>query len=153
MERISYKSIPEELLGGMMKTEAYLQNCELKTSELDLMRYRVSQINNCAYCLDMHSKEAIHGGETLLRLFSVSAWREAPYYSEREKVILEFAEALTLLPEKGVDDIIYEKLTKHFSKQEIASLTLAVAQINSWNRIVNCFKLTPGNYQVKQFQS
>ena len=153
MERISYESISEEVLRGMMKNEEYLRNCGLNVKELDLMRFRVSQINNCAYCLDMHSKEAIHAGETPLRLYSVSAWREAPYYSEREKAILEFAEALTCLPERGVDDNIYSNMQKHFSNEEIANLTLAVVQINSWNRIVSCFRPTPGKYRVKQLQS
>lgn len=150
MERISYQEIPEGAFTGMLKTEEHLRKSGISTKELELMRYRTSQINNCAYCLDMHFKEATHAGESPLRLYSVSAWRETPYYSEREKAMLALAEALTLLPEGGVHEDLYEELQKHFSKDEIANLALAVAQINAWNRLVNCFKFTPGNYKVGQ---
>ncbi|MBL6448014.1 carboxymuconolactone decarboxylase family protein [Fulvivirga sp. 29W222] len=150
MERISYQELPQDLFSGMLKTEEKLRDSGISTKELELMRYRASQINNCAYCLDMHFKEATHAGESPLRLYSVSAWREAPYYSEREQAMLAMAEALTLLPEEGIHEALYEELQKHFSKAEIANLALAVAQINSWNRLVNCFKFTPGNYEVGQ---
>lgn len=152
MERISYEQIPEAAFAGMMKTESYLRESGFSTKELELMRYRISQINHCAYCLDMHFKEAIHAGEDHLRLYSVSAWREAPYYSERERIILEFAEALTLLPGGGLHDELYDKASKHLSRNEIINLALAVAQINSWNRLMDCARITPGHYQVNQYQ-
>jgi AhpD family alkylhydroperoxidase len=111
---------------------------------------RVSQINSCAYCIDMHLKEGIEAGETPLRLVSVSAWRETPYYSPKEQAVLAFAETLTRLPEEQHSDHIHDELNKYFSKEEIAKLTLAVIQINSWNRFVRSFGSVPGNHQVKQ---
>jgi AhpD family alkylhydroperoxidase len=149
MERIAYHELPQELYQMMRQVEAYLHQSGLDLRLLDLMRYRVSQINHCAYCLDMHYKEAIAHGEEPIRLYSLSAWEEAPYYSDKEKLVFRFAETLTLLPENHVDDALYAALEQHFSKQEIANLTLAVAQINSWNRLVQCFRPTPGKYVVQ----
>jgi AhpD family alkylhydroperoxidase len=150
MERISYNELPEGLMQGMLQTQTYLNKSGLDHQLQTLIKFRVSQINSCAYCLDMHYKEGIHIGETPLRLISLDAWRETPYYSEKEKAALAFAELLTHLPQEEASDSIHEDLNKHFSKQEIAILTLAIAQINSWNRITRSFGTTPGNYKVPQ---
>ena len=148
MERISSHEIPAGLMESLLNVQQYINNSGLDHKLLELMNMRVSLINNCAYCIDMHYKLAIHMGETPLRLMSVSAWREAPYYSEKEQSVLEFAELLTKMPADEHSTNIHDKLLKHFTKAEIAHLTLAVAQINSWNRIVRSFGTVAGNFKV-----
>lgn len=150
MERIKNNELPQGLMAAMHHVEAYLDQSGLDHLLLELMRLRVSQINGCAYCLDMHSKEALHAGETFQRLISISAWREAPYYTPKERAVLEFAELLTYMKADVEADEIHEVLLGHFNKQEIANLTLAIAQINSWNRIVKSTGAVAGNYQVKK---
>jgi AhpD family alkylhydroperoxidase len=150
MERITYKEIPEGMMQALRQVQEYVDNSGLDKKLLELLRMRVSQMNSCAYCLDMHYKEGIHEGETALRLISVSAWRETPYYTPKEQAVLEFAEMLTRLPEGEHSHHIHDELLKYFTKQEIAHLTLAIIQINSWNRLVRSFGTTPGNYQVKE---
>lgn len=149
MERIKYNEMPQGLMASMHQVEAYLNDCGLDHALLELMRLRVSQINGCAYCLDMHSKELLHAGESFQRMISVSAWREAPYYTSKEQAVLAFAELLTYMKAESDANESYEELEKHFSKSEIASLTLAIAQINSWNRIVKSTGVVAGNYKVK----
>ncbi len=149
MERISHRDLPKGLMQSMLQVQNYIDNSGLDIKLLELIRMRVSQINSCAYCLDMHLKEGIAEGETPLRLISVSAWRETPYYSLKEQAALEFAEILTRLPEEQHSDTIHDELEKHFTKEEIANLTLAIAQINSWNRLTRSFGTVPGNYQAK----
>ncbi len=148
MERITRQDVPADMYRVMMQVEHYLENSGLDKKLMELMRMRVSQINSCAYCLDMHYKEGIAAGETPLRLISVSAWRETPYYSPKEQAVLEFAEVLTRLPEEKHSEGIHDQLSKYFSKAEIANLTLAIAQINTWNRITRSFGTVPGNYTV-----
>lgn len=150
-ERISYQDISKGSIDGLMKTEMYLKKSGLDLKLIELMKYRVSQINGCAYCLDMHHKEAIHMGETELRLHSLAAWKECPYYSEKERAVLAFAEALTLTNYQDVGDHVFDAVSNFFSKAEIADLTLAVTQINSWNRINKVFRPIPGNYEVRQY--
>jgi AhpD family alkylhydroperoxidase len=150
MERISQKDFPQGMYQAVMNVQEYVDKCGLDHKLLHLMRFRVSQINSCAFCLDMHYKEAIHDGEDPLRLISVSAWRETPYYTPKEQAVLAFAEKLTKLPADEESDHIHDELSKYFSKQEIAHLTLAVVQINSWNRITRSFGTVPGKYRVPQ---
>jgi AhpD family alkylhydroperoxidase len=150
MERIAFNVLPNGLLTGMFQTQHFLDQSGFDRKILHLVRLRVSQINSCAYCIDMHYKEAIHDGETPLRLISLTAWRETPYYSSQEQAALVFAEKATkAAPDEHTDDI-HEELDKYYSKQEIAILTLAVAQINAWNRIARSFGTTPGNFEVKE---
>jgi AhpD family alkylhydroperoxidase len=148
MERINFKEAPAGALQGMLQAQAYIDKSGLDHKLLALLRMRVSQINSCAYCLDMHFKEGIAEGETALRLFSVSAWRETPYYSPVEQAALAFSEVLTHMPAEHASDPIHDELKKYFSKAEIANLTLAIVQINSWNRLVRSFGTVPGNYEV-----
>jgi AhpD family alkylhydroperoxidase len=150
MERISQRDLPEGLLQSMLQVQNYIDNSGLDPKLQELLRFRVSQINNCAYCLDMHYKEALELGETPLRLFSLDAWRETPYYSPKEQAALAFAEILTHMPSEKHSDTIHDELSKYFSKKEIALLTLMIAQINSWNRLTRSFGTVPGNYQVKR---
>jgi alkylhydroperoxidase AhpD family core domain len=147
-ERITIQDYPAGLLDGMRKTQDFIENSGLSPGLLELLYMRVSQINSCAYCIDMHYKKGLHYGETPLRLISVSAWRETPYYAEKEQAVLEFAEKLTHMPQEEHSDSILAALEKHFSKQEIAILSLAVAQINSWNRLMRSFGAVPGNFKV-----
>jgi AhpD family alkylhydroperoxidase len=150
MERISYNDVPDGFIQAVMASQNYVDHCGLDIKLLELMRFRVSQINSCAYCLDMHYKEAIHAGEEPLRLLSVSAWRETRYYSASEQAALAFAETLTHMPSEEHSDSIHKELEKYFSKADIANLTLAIAQINTWNRLVRSFGTVPGKYKVKQ---
>jgi AhpD family alkylhydroperoxidase len=152
-ERISYQEAPKGLMDGLMKAEGYLKRSTVDHKIAELVKYRVSQINGCAYCLDMHHKEAIHLGESQLRLHSIAAWRDAPYYSDKEKAALNFAEALTNIGSRPVEDKVIDELSAHFSKADIANLTLVVTQINAWNRINRVFGTTPGNYQIGQFEN
>jgi len=127
---------------------AYLKNAMLEPQLVELVLFRVSQINGCAYCLDMHSKEARAHGESEQRLYTVSAWREMPYYNEREKAALAWAEALTRCE---VTDNVYKAVTGPFSEQEIIDLTLTITTINTWNRINLAFPQEAGTYKVGMF--
>jgi AhpD family alkylhydroperoxidase len=150
MERISQRELPKGLIEALFQAQQFVDNSGLDAKLLHLLRMRVSQINSCAYCLDMHFKEGIEDGETPLRLISLSAWRETPYYSPEEQAVLAFAETLTKLPADESSDHIHDELDKYYSKEEIAKLTLAVIQINSWNRLTRSFGTIPGKYQVKK---
>ncbi|AWW32377.1 carboxymuconolactone decarboxylase family protein [Echinicola strongylocentroti] len=149
-ERIAQKDLPKGLYESLKQTQNYLDKNGLPPTLKGLIKMRVSQINSCAYCIDMHYKEAIHAGDSPLRLISLTAWRETPYYSAKEQAVLEFAELLTHMPSEQQSDAIHDKLKKHFSQAEIAMLTLEVIQINSWNRMVRSFGLVPGNYKVQE---
>lgn len=150
-QRIAFTDTTKGLFDGLFKTEMYLKKSGLDLKLQELLKYRVSQINGCAYCLDMHHKEAISLGETEQRLHSLAAWKECPYYSEKERAALAYAEAVTNLHQQGITDALFETLTQHFTKAEIADLTLAIANINSWNRLNISFRTVPGNYKVGQF--
>ena len=149
MERITYKDVPAGLTQVMLQVQHYVDNSGLDLKLLELLRFRISQINSCAYCLDMHYKEALDAGENPLRLISLSAWRETPYYTPKEEAVLAFAETLTKLPPDERSDNIHDELNKYFSKQEIANLMIAVIAINSWNRLTCSFGPVPGKYKIK----
>lgn len=149
MVRISFNE-SQGVIGALLQVQQYVDNLGIDKKLLHLLRFRVSQINSCAYCIDMHFKEGVHDGDTPLRLISVSAWRETPYYSPAEKAALAFAETLTRLPQEEASEHIHDELNKYFSKEQIAHLTLAIIQINSWNRLVRSFGTEPGKYKVKE---
>jgi AhpD family alkylhydroperoxidase len=135
----------------MLALESYVG--KLFASEpllLELVKMRSSQINGCAYCLDMHSKDARAKGESEQRLYALNAWRETPFFSERERAALGWAEALTLVAEAHVPDEVFEKTRKHFSEEELMNLSLAIVAINGWNRLAIAFRAVPGNYQPLQ---
>ena len=148
-QRIAKEHLFNGLADGMLATERHLRKSTLDQKMLVLMQHRVSQINGCGYCLDMHHKDAIHLGETELRLHTLPAWREVPYFTDQERAVLAYAEALTL--HADADDAVFDALRPFFNEQEIAELTMAVAQINSWNRINKAFRSVPGNYKVGMF--
>jgi AhpD family alkylhydroperoxidase len=150
--RISFTELPKGIFKTMLQVEELINNVGLDRKLLELLRLRVSQINKCAYCIDMHYKESKHQGETEQRLYSVSVWRETDYYSEIEKVALEFTEAITQIQNDEMNDTLFEKMKVHFSKDEIAMLTLAIAQINSWNRLMKTYNFTAGIYKVNQLE-
>jgi AhpD family alkylhydroperoxidase len=136
---------------AMLALESYVG--KLFASEpllLELVKMRSSQINGCAYCLDMHSKDARAKGESEQRLYALNAWRETPFFSERERAALGWAEALTLVAEAHVPDEVFEKTRKHFSEEELMNLSLAIVAINGWNRLAIAFRAVPGNYQPLQ---
>jgi AhpD family alkylhydroperoxidase len=115
------------------------------------MKLRASQMNGCAYCIDMHSKDLRAAGDTEQRLYSLDAWRECPYYSERERAALAWTEALTVLGAGDrVPDAVYEQVRQQFTEAEVADLSLAVATINAWNRLAISSRMTPGTYQVRE---
>ncbi len=148
MPRISYNEIAPELFTIMRRIGEYLSSTSLDHKLLELIKYRVSQINKCAYCIDMHYKEAIHAGESELRLHLSSSWKETDLFDDKEKAVLAFTEALTLVSEYDIDDEVYIPLTTYFSSSEIANLSLAIAEINSWNRLMKSFKFEAGLYKV-----
>ena len=136
-----------EALQAMLGLEKYVRQSGLEHSLIHLIKIRTSQINHCAYCIDMHTKDARAEGETEQRLYALDAWREAPFYSERERAALEWAEALTMISDNNVPDQFYESVRRHFSEQEMIHLTMAVVAINGWNRIAIPFRAVPGTYQ------
>lgn len=148
MERITAKELPAGLYQVLAQGESFISQSGIDHTLLELIKMRVSLINSCAYCIDMHYKEAVHAGETPLRLISLSAWRETNYYTPRERAVLAFAEELTRLPADENSDHIHDELLQFFNKQEIAILTLAIIQINSWNRFVRSTGPVPGLYQA-----
>jgi AhpD family alkylhydroperoxidase len=134
---------------AMRGLEQYVRGCGLEPALLELVRMRASQINGCAYCLDMHSKDARAGGETEQRLYVLDAWREAPFYTARERAALAWTEALTLVSDSHVPDNVYLEACHQFSDAELANLSLAVVAINGWNRLAVAFRSEPGSYRAE----
>ena len=145
--RINISSTNPGAYKAMLGLETFLGQCGLDKKLLDLLRLRVSQINGCAYCLDMHWKELRAAGETEQRLYGLDAWRESPYYTERERAALAWAEAVTLVTETHVPDSVFQEAQGHFSDEELANLTLAVVAINGWNRLNIALRTVPGTYR------
>lgn len=137
--------------GGVLKAmyglEAPLQNSGLEPKLRELMKIRASQLNGCAFCIDMHTKDARAHGETEQRIYALSAWRETPLFTDRERAALEWTERLTLIAGHEVPDDLYARVRAHFSEEEIAKLTLAIVQINGWNRLAISFRPVVGSYQ------
>jgi AhpD family alkylhydroperoxidase len=149
--RIRYGKVAPEAYRAMVALERHVATeSGLERSLLELVKMRASQINGCAYCLDMHSKDARAQGETEQRLYVLSAWREAPFYSPRERAALAWTEAVTLLSEGGVSDALYEEARRHFDERELVELTMAVITINGWNRLAVTLGADVGSYQPRQ---
>lgn len=132
---------------AMYGLNVYLSKCSIEKGLLDLIYFRVSQINGCAYCLDMHSKDLRVGGEPEQRLYLLSAWREAPIYTDRERAALVWAEAVTKIKDGDVPDEAYHAARKEFTEQELIDLTMAIITINSYNRINIAFRVQAGSYE------
>ncbi len=135
---------------AMLGLEEYLKKCGLEASLLHLIKMRASQINGCAYCLDMHWKDARANGETEQRLYSLDGWEECPYYTERERAALAWTDAVTRINDNHLPDELYQRVKPHFSEKELVDLTLAVATINAWNRLAIAGRAEPGTYRVPQ---
>jgi len=145
--RLNYMRVAPDAFRAMRGLEEYLHRCGLEERLLHLIKLRASQINGCAYCLDMHWKDLRAIGETEQRMYSLDAWEESPYYSDRERAALAWTEAVTRVSEGQVPDEVYQRVRKHFSEKELADLTVAVATINAWNRLSIAGRATPGTYQ------
>ena len=135
---------------GLLEIERYVAESGLDRTIFELVKLRASQINGCAYCLDMHTKDARAAGETEQRLYLLSAWRETPFYSDKERVALEWTEALTLISENEVSDELYRKVEEHFEKKELMALTMAIIAINGWNRLAIAFQTEVGTYTAEK---
>ena len=145
-QRIDHAKTAPAGVAALERLQSYVDGSGLEYSLLELVKTRASQINACAYCIDMHTKDARAGGETEQRLYGLSALREAPYYSERERAALAWTEAVTRI-NGDVEDQLFQTMRAHFSEKEIVDLTLAVIAINSWNRIAIPFRVPPGSYK------
>ncbi len=144
--RIDFGKVPQGARDTMFAFEKYLRQSGLEPALLDLVKVRASQINGCAYCIDMHTQEARARGETEQRLYTLSVWRETPFFSDRERAALEWTEAVTLVSHSHVSDGVYQAVRKHFGEKELIDLTMAIITINSWNRLAISFRTVPGTY-------
>ena len=149
-ERLHYTKVSPGAYHAMLGLEKYLHECGLEAPLLHLIKLRTSQINGCAYCLDMHWKDLRAIGESEQRLYGLDAWEESPYYTDRERAALAWAEAVTRVADGHVPDDVYERVRPHFTEKELADLTVAVATINAWNRLAIAGRTTPGTYQAQQ---
>jgi AhpD family alkylhydroperoxidase len=145
--RLDYTKISPDPLKPLMNLEGYVRRSGLEHSLLHLMKIRVSQINGCGFCIDMHWKDTRAAGETEQRLYGLSTWRECPFYTARERAALEWAEAVTLLAQGPVSDEVYRRAREQFGEKELVDLTFGVVAINSWNRLCVPFRVVPGSYQ------
>ena len=147
--RLDYANLAPDAMRALYSLGAYLAKCGLEHPLLELVKIRASQINGCAYCIDMHTKDARAAGETEQRIYALSAWRETPFFSDRERVALAWTEAVTRIGE-GVTEALFAEVSGEFSEKELADLTWAVAAINAWNRVAISFRSVPGVYQPKR---
>lgn len=145
--RIDAHVTTPEAYQTMLALEGYLDRCGLERSLIELVKLRASQINGCAYCIDMHTKDARAAGETEQRLYLLDAWRESPFYSARERAALAWAESVTRVSETHVPDEVYEDARRHFSEKELVDLNWVVVAINAWNRLAIPFRTPPGTYE------
>lgn len=148
-ERLNYATAFPEGLSAVLNLERTIRSSGLEPSLLELVKIRASQLNGCAYCLDMHTKDARARGETEQRIYTLSAWRETPFFSPRERAALAWTEALTNIQQGHAPDDVYEEARREFDEAELVKLTLAITQINAWNRIAIGFRVEPGTYQPK----
>ena len=145
--RVDYGKAAPGSVQAMYKLQKYVDESGLEHSLIELVKTRVSQINGCAYCIDMHTKDARAAGETEQRLYGLSAWRETPYYSERERAALAWAEVVTLISQTHASDEEYAAARAEFGEEELVKLTMAVIAINGWNRLAISFRTEVGKYQ------
>jgi len=144
--RIRYTEIAPKGTMFLRELEDYIKETDLEPLLIELVKIRSSQINGCAFCIDMHTKDARDQGESEQRLYGVSVWREAPYYSDRERAALEWTEIITKISEVHISDEIYAPIKAHFTDKEMVDLTLAIDAINSWNRLAIAFQSPAGSY-------
>ncbi len=145
-ERVAYPTAAPEVMKAMRALEEQARRSTIERPLLELVRMRASQINGCAYCIDMHSKDARAQGETEQRLYALDAWRETPFFTDRERAALAWTEAVTLVADGHVPDDVYELARRAFSDRELVELTLVIVAINGWNRLAIAFRAVPGSY-------
>ncbi len=148
--RLKSAEVAPEGYRAMVNLDRYVRSSGLEHSLLELVKIRTSQINGCAFCIDMHTKDARAEGETEQRIYALSAWQETPFFTERERAALAWTEAVTLVGESRVPDDVYELARRQFSEKELVDLTLAVIVINGWNRLSISFRTVPSSYQRKE---
>jgi AhpD family alkylhydroperoxidase len=146
-QRVDYSKVETGAIKAVLGLETYVRQCGLEHSLIELIKLRASYINGCAYCVDMHSKDALAQGETAQRIFAVPVWHETPFFTPRERAALAFTEAVTLISRDGVPDDVYAATRKHFSEEEMVKLAMAIATINVWNRLAITFRSDVGSYQ------
>ena len=150
--RIKVDQVEPAAYQAMLGLEKYLHKSGLDKKLLSLIKVRASQINKCAFCIDMHTQEARKAGETEQRLYSLNAWQETPFFTPQERAALAFTEVVTLISENAVEDELYEQLNLYFPPHEIAQILIAITTINAWNRISISTKLIPGSYTVEELE-
>ena len=146
-ERLNYAKAFPEGIHALRALEKAIRESGLDPRLIELVKTRASQLNGCAYCIDMHTKDARAAGETEQRLYGLSAWRETPFFSSRERAALAWTEAITNIQQGHASDEAYEEVRKEFDDASLARLTMAITQINTWNRIAIAFRAEPGTYQ------
>ncbi len=145
--RLDYKRISPDGYKALSQLEAFVRHSGLDPQLLELVKIRASQMNGCAFCIDMHTKDARAKGETEQRIYALDAWREAPFFTEKERAALAWTEAITNIQQGHAPEAVYQELSRHFSETERVNLTYAITTINAWNRIAIGFRLVPGDYQ------
>ena len=148
-QRINYSKVAPEGIRALGGLETYLRSSGLELDLVNLIKTRAPQLNGCAYCIDMHTKDARARGETEQRLYALLAWRATPFYTDRERAALAWTEAVTLISQGPITDTLYEEARCHFSERELVDLTLALVAINGWNRQTIPFRTVPGTYLPK----
>ena len=151
--RIEYAKVAPGAVQAMQALEGYVRQSGLEPNVLELVRVHASQINGCAFCIDMHTKDARAAGESEQRLYALDAWRETPFFSEREQAALEWTEAVTRVSEGHVPDEVYERAREQFTEKELVDLTMAVVAINGWNRLAISTRAVPGSYHSRREHS
>jgi len=150
--RLDYRSAAPKAMAAMAELERQVRSTDLGKPLLELVRARASQINGCAYCLDMHTKDARAEGETEQRLYMLSVWRETSIFTERERSALAWTEAITRIADGAISDAVYQDALRYFGEKALVDLTLAVIAINGWNRLAIAFQMKPGTYQPKALE-
>ena len=145
--RLEIQKVAPQAYRTMASLETYVRNSGLEESLLLLMKLRASQMNGCSYCIDMHTKDARANGESEQRLYALTAWRETPFFTNRERAALDWTEALTSISVSQAPDDVYEEVRQRFTELELVNLTMAIVTINGWNRICVGFRKVPGTYE------
>jgi AhpD family alkylhydroperoxidase len=147
--RLEIQKIAPQAYRAMAGLESYVRNSGLEPSLILLVKLRASQINGCSYCIDMHTKDARADGESEQRLYALVAWRETPFFTDRERAALAWTEGLTLISDNQAPDNLYQEVRQRFTEEELVNLTMAIVTINGWNRICVGFRTVPGTYAPK----
>ena len=147
--RLDFTEVNPAAYRAMMGLDGYVHKSGLDKSLLELIKTRASQINRCAFCIDMHTKDARHMGETEQRLYALNAWEETPFFTPAERAALALTEAVTRIGDHGVPDELYEEVSRHFTPEQITQVLMAIVVINAWNRLAITTRVVPGSYQVK----